>query len=153
MAKTNHDRKQVEAPAILQPTKRRSSKRSIQVALGLLWLLDGLLQLQPRMFTSDFATQVITPAVQGQPRFVSGFMHIGLHIFLIHPALFNSIIALIQLGLGVLILWKPSRKHGLALSVVWALFVWSGGEGFGGIFSAHTSIAMGAPGAALFMPS
>jgi hypothetical protein len=33
--------------------------------------------------------------------------------------------------------------------VAWGLFVWSVGEGYGGIFSGHTILLMGAPGAAL----
>jgi hypothetical protein len=123
-------------------------QRGIQIALGCLWLLDGALQLQHQMFTSNFTSQVITPASQGQPRFVSSPMHFGIHIFLLHPAVFNSLIALIQLGLGALILWKRTVRIGLLLSIPWALIVWVLGEGYGGIFSLHTLLLMGAPGAA-----
>lgn len=101
------------------------------------------------MFTSNFATQVITPAAQGQPRIVSGVMHFLVHIFLLHPAVCNSLIAIIQLGLGALILWKRTVKLGLILSAGWGVFVWYGGEGLGGLLSTHTLLLMGAPGAAL----
>ena len=53
----------------------RKGARTLQIALGLLWLLDGVLQAQPFMFTSDFVTQVIAPVGQGQPGFVSGPVH------------------------------------------------------------------------------
>lgn len=124
------------------------SLRGVQITLGCLWLLDGLLQLQHQMFTSSFTSQVITLAAQGQPRFVSSPIHFGIHVFLLHPAIFNSLIAVIQLSLGVLILWRRTVRLGLLLSIPWAFVVWVLGEGYGGIFSAHTLLLMGAPGAA-----
>lgn len=129
--------------------KLRITPRAIQIALGLLWLLDGVLQLQPKMFTSAFATQVVEPAAQGQPFFVSDPMHWGISLFLSHPAIFNSLFALTQLMLGALILNKRTTRVGLYLSVGWALIVWSVGEGYSGMFSGQTSLLMGAPGAAI----
>jgi hypothetical protein len=125
------------------------SKHSVQVALGMLWFLDGALQLQHQMFTSNFATQVIAPAAQGQPAFVSGPIHFGIRLFLLHPAVFNALFACTQLGLGALILSRPTRKLGLMLSIPWSLIVWIFGEGYGGILSAHTLLLMGAPGAVI----
>ena len=129
--------------------KSKITGRGIQVSLGLLWLLDGALQLQHQMFSSNFATQVIVPAAQGQPGVVSGVMNLAVRIFLLHPALFNSFIAIIQLGLGLLILCKRTVKLGLTLSALWGVFVWYVGEGAGGLLSGHTLLLMGAPGAAL----
>lgn len=125
------------------------TRRKIQVGLGLLWFLDGALQLQKQMFTSNFANNVLAPVAQGQPRFVNGVMHFGIHIFLLHPAIFNTLIALIQLGLGVLIIWKRTAKLGIICSIFWGLFVWYVGEGLGGLASWQTLILIGAPGAAL----
>lgn len=129
--------------------KRRVTRRSIQIALGLLWLLDGLFQLQPQMFTSNFSTYVISPATVGQPIFVTGPIHLFIHIFLFHPAIFNSFAAITQLALGALILWRKTTKLGLLGSIGWGLFVWVIGEGYGGLLGWHTLILMGAPGAAL----
>jgi hypothetical protein len=42
-------------------TKPRDHVRPLQLALGGLWLLDGLLQLQPHMFSDAFVTQVLDP--------------------------------------------------------------------------------------------
>jgi hypothetical protein len=140
--------------AIRDPASKRAyslkiTKRGIQIALGLLWLLDGVLQLQPQMFTANFAHSVIARAALGQPGFVSGPMHFFIHIFLFQPALFNSLIAVTQIGLGILILWQKTAKFGLMASVGWALFVWYIGEGLGGLASGQTLLLMGAPGAAL----
>ena len=114
------------------------TRRGIQIALGFLWLLDGALQLQPRMFTANFANNVIAPAAQGQPGFVSGPMHFFIHIFLLQPALFNTLVAITQLCIGALILYRRTAKFGLLSSVVWGLFVWYMGEGFSGLASGHT---------------
>jgi hypothetical protein len=129
--------------------KLKINIRNMQIALGLLWLLDGILQLQPRMFTSAFANNVIAPAAQGEPGFVYALMHFALHLVLLQPAWFNALFALIQLSLGTLIIYKKTTKFGLIASAVWAFIVWSFGEGFGGIFSGHTLLLIGAPGAAV----
>jgi hypothetical protein len=123
--------------------------RSIQVALGILWLLDGFLQLQSQMFTNHFASLVIAPAAQFEPILVAGPIHLFIHIFLFHPAIFNSFAVLTQLALGILILYRRTTKIGLIASMAWGLLVWVIGEGYGAIFSGHTSLLMGAPGAAL----
>jgi hypothetical protein len=134
----------------LASTRRlKITRRGIQLSLGLLWLLDGVLQLQHQMFTASFANNVIAPVAQGQPIIVSGPIHSAVHILLMHPALFNTCFALIQLSLGALILWKRTSRSALITSVFWALLVWYLGEGLGGILSGHALLLMGAPGAAV----
>lgn len=127
---------------------RKINSRTIQIILGILWIFDGFLQLQPKMFTTAFVTQVVSPATQGQPGFVVGLMHFGITLFLSHPALFNTLFVLTQLSIGTLILFPKTLKIGLSLSIVWGLLIWVFGEGFGGIFSGQL-LLMGAPGAAL----
>jgi hypothetical protein len=123
--------------------------RGVQLCLGVLWLIDGLLQLQPKMFSLSFANQVIATAAQGQPGIIAGPVHFNAQIILTHTVLFNAVFALIQLALGVLILVKRTSRVGLIASVVWALGVWTFGEGLGGLLGLQTSLLLGAPGAAL----
>jgi hypothetical protein len=131
-------------------TRRRSiTRRDLQVALGLLWLLDGVLQAQPFMFTSDFATQVIAPVGQGQPGFVSGPVHWVSTVIAAHPVAWNVPFAGIQLLLGVGLLVPRTARLALAASIVWALGVWYLGEGLSGVASGHASLITGAPGSAL----
>lgn len=125
------------------------SKRTIQICLAILWLLDGALQLQRQMFTSSFANKVLNPASLGQPAVVSGPIHFEVHLVLMHPAIFDAFFAIVQLGLGLLILFKRTARFGLFASVAWALGVWFLGEGFGGLLTGNVSLWMGAPGAAL----
>ena len=44
----------------------RIARRS-QIGLGLLWLIDGILQFQPYMFGKAFVTGVLLPSAAGQP--------------------------------------------------------------------------------------
>jgi len=125
------------------------NRRTIQVVLGILWFIDGLLQLQHQMFTPSLGNQVIQPVTVGQPGVVSVPINFAIRILVMHPALYNTFFALIQISLGVFILWKLTAKQALIASVFWALIVWYFGEGMGGIFGGQTILLMGAPGAAL----
>ncbi len=128
---------------------QKITRRKIQITLGLVWLLDGALQLQRQMFTSNFANKVLLPVSLGHPRIVSSPMHFEIRLILSHPALWDGLFALVQLTLGVLILVKKTNKVGLIASVFWALGVWSLGEGLAGMLSWHSTLFMGLPGAAL----
>ncbi len=128
----------------------RVTRRGLQLALGGLWFLDGLLQLQHQMFTSAFATQVIAPSAAEQPRIISGVMHYWISLFLSHPAICNWVIVLVQLSIGLLLFNKRTVRVGLLCrKLLWGIFVWYVGEGLGGVFTGETSMLMGAPGAAL----
>ena len=123
--------------------------RKIQVSIGVLWLINGLLQLQPKMMTSSFAAKVIAPASNGQPIFISDPMHFAASLILGHPAFFDICFGLIQLTIGSMIIFKKTAKTGLVASIIWGIGVWYFGEGAGGIFSGHALLLTGAPGAAL----
>jgi hypothetical protein len=125
------------------------TRRHIQVALGLLWLLDGALQAQPFMFTRGFATQVIAAGGQGQPGFVAGPLDWAANIIAAHPVAWNVPFAVIQLLLGVGLLVPRTARLTLAASIAWALGVWYLGEGLSGLASGHASLITGAPGSAL----
>jgi hypothetical protein len=45
----------------------RTTRRGVQVWLGVLWLLDGALQLQPFMFTANFAHRWWHPPHRANP--------------------------------------------------------------------------------------
>jgi hypothetical protein len=131
------------------PAWPRVTRRGIQIALGLVWTVDGLLQFQPAMFTRKFATRVIAPAAAGQPVFVSGPVNEAARIILHQPAVMDLGFGLIQVALGVGILCPRTARCALRASVAWALAVWYLGEGLGGLFGGGASLLTGAPGAAL----
>jgi len=121
----------------------------MQILLGILWLVDGALQLQPFMFGKGFATQVIDPAAAGQPTLVRLLVTGSGHLIGLHPVLADTFFATVQLALGAGLLLRRTARPALAASIIWALGIWAFGEGFGGVFGGHTSLLLGAPGAAL----
>ncbi len=121
-------------------------------ALGILWLIDGLLQLQPKMFGADFINNVLAPNLSGQPGFMRALIDFGIRVFSFNIATANWIAALLQIAIGVLLLFPIAGKKfkaGLYLSIVWGLIVWIFGEGLGNLLTGSASFYTGAPGSAL----
>jgi hypothetical protein len=127
----------------------RITRRHVQIALGLLWLLDGGLQLQPFMLGTGFARQVIAPAAAGQPHFVAAPVQWGASVIAAHPVAWDVPFAAIQLLIGLGLLVPRTARLTLAASLPWSLGVWFFGEGLSGLASGHASLLTGAPGSAL----
>ncbi|MGH6654825.1 MAG: hypothetical protein ACRDVE_06425 [Actinocrinis sp.] len=125
------------------------TRRRLQLALGALWLLDGVLQLQPYMFTKDFAVMTLAPVAEGNPGWISGPVHWSVTLVQQHPVGTNTAFALVQIALGVGIAWRPALKIALAASIAWACGVWWMGEGLGALLSGDANPLTGAPGAAI----
>ena len=124
-------------------------RRGLQVALGLIWLLDAALQYQPSMFTRAFPAQMLVPSAAGQPGFVSGPVLLAARLVSANPGASNAAFATIQLALAAGLLLRPTARAALAGTVVWSLSVWWLGEGLGGIFTGLASPLTGGPGAAV----
>jgi hypothetical protein len=125
------------------------SRRHFEIALGLLWLVDGLLQLQPFMFSREFYKGVLGMANMGLPGIVADADYHVATVLTAHPLLWNTVFAGLQLMLGLGLLWRRTARVTLICSVPWAVGVWAVGEGFGGMFMPGTSLLTGAPGPAL----
>ena len=123
-------------------------RRVLLYGLGALWLLDGLLQMQPGMFTMDMISTIMQPAANGEPAWLSALINWSVHLATPHLVLFNWIVVALQLLTGVLLFL--SRKWlvdiGLWLSIVWGLLVWLFGEGLGQLLSGSATLLTGAPG-------
>ena len=126
----------------------RDPRRALQLALGALWLLDGMLQFQPSMFGDGFA-QMLAGSAQGNPAVVARPITWSAGLIGHHVVALNAIFAAIQLLLGLGIAWRPAVKVALAGSVTWSLAVWWLGEGLGGVLAGTASPVDGAPGAVL----
>ena len=121
------------------------TRRRLQLALAALWLFDGVLQLQPFMFTKAFAQTIIDPAAPGNPAFIADPITWAAGIIADHPVPTNAAFAGIQLALGLGIAWRPATRLALACSIGWALSVWWFGEGLGGVLTGGAPL-VGAPG-------
>ena len=126
-------------------------RRLLRVGFGLIWILDGILQAQPKM-AGGLASQVIEPIAASSPAWVQHLINWGGTAWSFHPIQAGAASVWIQVGIGVWLLVAAhgpwSRLAGLA-SVAWGLVVWVFGESFGGIFAPGLSWLTGAPGAVL----
>jgi len=131
--------------------REASGRRLLRIGFGLIWILDGILQAQPKM-AGGLASEVIQPTAAASPTWVQHLVNWGGTIWSFHPITAGAASVWIQVGIGVWLIvavhgpW--SRLGGLA-SVAWGLTVWVFGESFGGIFAPGLSWLTGAPGAVL----
>lgn len=127
------------------------SRKTLRRILGVLWLIDGLLLLQPEMFTMNMVNGTMTPMLDGQPGLLAPGMQFIVNQTTLHLAAVNLFIAVVQilLGLGFLLLPDHRVKWPVIASIIWALIVWFGEEGMGMLFTGQASVLTGAPGAVL----
>jgi hypothetical protein len=138
---------QTTEPTRFPPAIR--SQRVLQVVLGLFWILDAALQFQPYMFGQGFVDTFILNNAHGQP-FVLGDLitHVG-HFVAPDIAVWNTFFALIQLFVGVGLLFRRTVRPALVLSFIWAVAIWVIGEGMGMLLTGTASALTGAPGSVL----
>ena len=138
------DRPGMTAAATTVPGMRRT----LQLILAAIWLLDGVLQYQSFMFTKAFG-QMIGGTSSGNPGVVARPISWNATLVEHHLVLVNTIFATIQLLIGLGIAWRPTVRLALAASIAWSLGVWWLGEGLGGVLSGAASPVSGAPGAVI----
>jgi hypothetical protein len=130
------------------------SRKALQRILGALWLIDGLLQLQPQMFTMNMVNGVMKPMLEGQPGIIEPSLQFIVNQTTLHLTEVNLLIAFVQilLGLGFLLADDRWVKDLVIASFVWALIVWFGGEGLSMLLTGQASALTGAPGAVMLYP-
>ncbi len=130
----------------------RVSSRSIQIALGCLWVLDGLLQLQAPMFGRGFIDAINYNDVMSQPAGVAHFLVSVVALVEPRLLLWNPLFAATQIAIGLGLLYRPTVRPAIVVSIAWALVVWVFGEGLGGLFTGLATLLGGAPGPVLLYP-
>ncbi|MEO8971719.1 MAG: hypothetical protein ABI406_08985 [Ktedonobacteraceae bacterium] len=123
-------------------------KRLCQL-LGLFWLIDGILQLQPQMFTMNMVNGIMKPMLNGQPGVVESSLNWIVQMTTQNLILLNLIVAIVQILIGLSLLLGRGVKGALLASIVWAFIVWYGGEGMSMLLTGQASALTGAPGAVL----
>jgi len=124
-------------------------RRRIQIALGLLWLLDAALQYQPYMFSPAFPTKILSASAVGSPGPVAAPVMVASRLMLHDVVAWNAVFATAQLALAAGLLCRLTVKAALAATIVWSVAVWWLGESLGGIFTGAASPLSGAPGAVI----
>lgn len=125
------------------------NRRMLRGILGVIWLLDGLFQLQPGMWTMDMVTSIMQPNNGGQPGPVHAFLTWATNVVSAHLIVVNSYVAVIQVLIGISLLFNFFPRTAIVVSVIHGLMVWAVGEGFGVLLTGNALFLMGAPGAVL----
>jgi hypothetical protein len=128
------------------------TQKRLRQLLGILWLIDGLLQLQPQMFTMNMVNGVMVPTLQNQPSPIAASLQWIIDVTTHNLTLVNLCIAAVQIVIGVLLISGLWVRWTIIASIVWALIVWYGGEGMSMLLTGQASILTGAPGAVLLYP-
>lgn len=127
------------------------ARRFLRIGLGLLWLVDGLLQAQPAM-PAGFVAHTLTPGISSSPAWLVDLVQPLAHVWAYHPVAADAVTVWIELGLALLVLLGGRglvARSVLWASLLWSAVVWVGGEFFGGLLAAGASWFTGAPGAIL----
>jgi hypothetical protein len=127
---------------------RPDTRRALQLGLAAVWLLDGVLQYQPLLYTKAFG-QSLAATAAGNPAVIARPINWDATLVEHHLVLLNTIFATIQLLLGVGIAFRPTVRPALAASIAWSLGVWWFGEGLGGVLNGTADPVNGAPGAVI----
>lgn len=125
------------------------TRGGLRITLGLIWLLDGALQFQSFMYSKGFLKEIIEPSAEGQPAWIGHPILSAAHFAGHNLTLWNTLFALVQVGIGLGLLFRHTARPALLASFAWALVVWWFGEGFGMILMGMASPLTGAPGAVL----
>ncbi len=126
---------------------RRVSSRTVQIALGVLWIVDAALQAQPAMFTRSLANAVIAPNALNQPAPVASSITTAAAWVSHGVGTWNYAFVTIQLAIGIGLLVPRLVRPALIVMFGWCLGVWWFGEGFGGLLTGTATPLTGAPGA------
>lgn len=120
--------------------------RAAQSVLGALWLLDAGLQFQPFMYTHGFPQTLVDNAL-GQPGWLHASVIWAARLINADLSSWNTLFALVQVFIGLGILYRPTVRRALGASLAWAFVVWWFGEAFGMLFMDGAQPLTGAPGA------
>ncbi|HET9173454.1 MAG TPA: hypothetical protein VFN97_28745 [Actinospica sp.] len=125
------------------------ARRRLQLVLAGLWLLDGMLKLQPYMFTKNFAPMTLGEAGQGAPFWLTDPLDWAKRVVSGHPVGTMVLFALVEIVIGLAIAYRPTVRYGLIACLAWVPFLWFFAEGLGGLTTSAAGPLSGAPGASI----
>jgi cytochrome oxidase Cu insertion factor (SCO1/SenC/PrrC family) len=138
-------------PAAVSAVPEPAWRQVLRYGFGLIWILDGILQAQPKMAVG-LPSQVIEPVAATSQHWVQTVVNWAGTNWSYHPMQAGASAVWIQVGIGIWLMVAArgplSRLAGL-VSIGWGLVVWVFGEAFGGIFAPGLTWLFGAPGAVL----
>src|ERR1039457_6501948 len=105
-----------------EPIARRVSR----IGFAVLWIVDGLLQIQPGT-PLGIPSGVLQPGAVGSPGWVQRVVGVAVGTWSRHPTEAAAAAVWIQLGIGMMLLVSPRGRWSQAAGLVsagWGLVVW-----------------------------
>ena len=103
---------------------------AIRTAFGLVWAIDAYLKWRPVFFENYLS--YVTSISSGQPQWLLPWFNLWISLIKLDPNLFAWLTRFVETGIAVGLLLGVARKWTYVLGGLFALFVWSIPEGFGG---------------------
>lgn len=125
------------------------SRRGVRIALGMLWIFDGLLQAEPANFDRGYPLGDLAQSAMGEPTALAHSIVWGIQPFVSQWPWWNLGAVLVELAVGAALVSGRWTRAALAVSFFWAALVWWLGEGFGMLPSGFATMLGGAPGPAV----
>lgn len=114
----------------------------VRIVFGIIWAIDAFLKWLPGYRHTYLSN--LKSAAHGQPSFLHGWFHFWITLQSGAPMLFATLTGVIETSLALVLLLGIARRAGYAVGAVYALGLWSVGEGFGGPYmSGSTDIGTG----------
>ena len=114
-----------------------------QIAFGVIWLIEGVLEWQPADFHNFL--QLITAMSQGQPAPLGAVISAGQAVVAINPTLANGLLAALETAVGLSLITNTLSRWALRLSVLLAALIWVFGQGLGMVFMAGATDVQSGP--------
>ncbi|TME80885.1 MAG: hypothetical protein E6I47_08540 [Chloroflexi bacterium] len=114
-----------------------------QIAFGVIWLIDGVLEWQPADFHNFL--QLITAMSQGQPAPLGAVISAGQAVVAINPTLANGLLAALETAVGLSLITNMLSRWALGISVLLAALIWVFGQGLGMVFMAGSTDVQSGP--------
>lgn len=122
--------------------RRHGIKTAARVIFGIIWLVDGVLKLQPGMAATF--SQMIQTAGLGQPGWLMPWFNFWAGAVSTNPGFWIALIATGEILLGLALIFGFVRKIAYTAGFFFSLIIWAVPEGFGGPYGpSSTDIGTG----------
>lgn len=109
----------------------------IRIIFGVIWIFDGSLAFL-KGAAPLFEKLVINESLN-QPKVLEGFFSFWIYVVKLNPYFWTYLIGILSVILGLSIILGLLKKTTYILGIIFSLFIWSVGEGFGGPYVAGTT--------------
>ncbi|GEM_PF-690547 len=131
------------------PASRLLGRRTLRRVLGVLWLLDALVQAEPSNFGRGYPRTELLQSIMGAPGWERRVVLDLVSPFRSHWPWWNLAIVMLQGAIGLALVADRWIRPALVAAWGWCAVVWLAGEGLGMLPTGFALLPFGAPGPAV----